>query len=86
MEDGTEHPVAYLSRSLTPAERRYAQLDKEGLAIVFGVPRFLHSLWMDVAQKTHPQMRRNTKFQFMNDGGIKTTIRTPRQLTKMPKK
>jgi hypothetical protein len=40
MEDGTEHPVAFASRSLTPAERRYAQLDKEGLAIVFGVKRF----------------------------------------------
>ena len=39
-EDGTEHPVAFASRSLSPAEKRYAQLDKEGLAIVFGVKHF----------------------------------------------
>ncbi len=38
--DGSERPVAYTSRSLGPAEKRYSQLDKEGLAIVFGVKRF----------------------------------------------
>ena len=42
LADGTEHPaeVAYASRSLSPAELNYAQLDKEGLAIIFGVKRF----------------------------------------------
>ena len=43
LEDGTEHPVAFASRSLSPAEK-YAQLDKEGLAIVFGVRHFHHYL------------------------------------------
>ncbi len=45
VDDGTEHPVAFASRSLSPAERKYAQLDKEALAIVFGVKRFHHYLF-----------------------------------------
>ncbi|XP_033637865.1 uncharacterized protein K02A2.6-like [Asterias rubens] len=40
MADGTEHPIAYASRSLSPPERNYSQLDKEGLAMVFGVKKF----------------------------------------------
>ena len=40
MEDGTEQPIAFASRSLSQAERKYSQLDKEALAIVFGVKRF----------------------------------------------
>ena len=38
--DGTENPIAFASRSLSAAERKYAHLDKEGLAIVFGVKKF----------------------------------------------
>ncbi len=38
--DGTEQPIGYASRTLAPAERRYTQVDKEGLAILFGVKKF----------------------------------------------
>ena len=38
--DGTDQPIAFTSRTLSNAEQRYAHLDKEGLAIVWGVKKF----------------------------------------------
>ncbi|KAL5484146.1 hypothetical protein EMCRGX_G020594 [Ephydatia muelleri] len=40
MEDGSEKPIAFAARSLSQAERKYSQLEKEGLAVVFGVSKF----------------------------------------------
>lgn len=45
LEDGTEKPVAFASRTLNVAEKKYSQLDKEALAIIFGVKRFHHYLY-----------------------------------------
>ena len=40
MEDGQERPIAYTSRTLNAAEKRYSQLDKEALAIISGIKKF----------------------------------------------
>ena len=40
MADGSELPVAYASRSLSPAEKKYSQLEKEALAVIFSVRKF----------------------------------------------
>lgn len=40
MPDGSERPIGFMSRTLSSAERNYSQLDKEGLAVIFGVQRF----------------------------------------------
>ena len=45
MEDGTDKPIAFASRSLAPTEQKYSQLDKEGLSIIFGVKRYHQHLY-----------------------------------------
>lgn len=40
--NGDERPVLHASRALTTAERNYAQICREGLAIIFAVQKFHH--------------------------------------------
>ena len=43
--DGRNKPVAYASRSLTPTERRYSQIEREALGCVWAVEHFRTYLW-----------------------------------------
>jgi hypothetical protein len=40
MQNGTQRPISYASRSLTNVERRYSQTEKEALALVWACERF----------------------------------------------
>lgn len=58
--DGVERPVAFTSRSLSPSENGYSQIDREALAIVYSVVKFQRylfgrnfTLFTDHAPLTH---------------------------------
>ena len=50
--DGADKPIAYASKTLNTAERNYSQVEKEGLAVMFGVKKFhlwealYHNFWL----------------------------------------
>ena len=50
MPDGSEKPVAYASSSVATAEKNYSQLNKDALAIIFGIKTIppIH-IWKEVS-------------------------------------
>jgi len=43
--EGVEKPIAFASSTLSSAEAKYSQLEREGLAIIFAIKKFHKYLW-----------------------------------------
>lgn len=53
-ENGLVRPVAFASRSLPKAEKDYSQLDREALAIVFGIKFPSICVWSQICVRNGP--------------------------------
>jgi len=43
--DGLERPIQFASQTLTEVQQKYAQIDKEAYAIIFGIKKFYYYLY-----------------------------------------
>ena len=57
LDDGTEKPIAFTSRSFAHAENKFSQLDNKALAMISGVkhfPQYLNSRYFTIFSDHKP--------------------------------
>ena len=66
-KEGKEKIIAFASKTLTPTEKRYANIEREMLAVVFGVERF-HTYIYGCCFKVESDHKRLEQIQLKNIG------------------
>ncbi|CAD6192731.1 unnamed protein product [Caenorhabditis auriculariae] len=76
MPDGTEKPIAHAARSLTETEKKYSQIEKEALALIFGVKKFHKFIYgrrftlRTDHKPLYPSLETRTEFLFTPKTGL----------------
>ena len=81
VHDGKLFPVGYGSKKLTGAERKYSAIERECLAVVWAVKKYLRYLYGRefTIQTDHQPLQYLSKAKFINDRVMRCSLELPDQ-------